>query len=49
MFGARGHEVLALHRASFGPLTISQTMQPGDYQPLTAEQLRLLREAVHKA
>lgn len=49
MFGARGHEVLTLHRASFGPLTIPPNMQPGDYQPLTAQQLALLRGAVHKA
>lgn len=49
MFGARGHEVLTLHRASFGPLSLPQKMQPGDYQPLSEEELKLLRDAVHKA
>lgn len=46
MFGARGHEVLTLHRAAFGPLTIPEGMQPGDHIKLTDEQLSLLRAAV---
>ncbi len=46
MFAARGHEVLALHRASFGPLTIPEGMQPGDYVKLSEETVQLLRNAV---
>ena len=46
MFGARGHEVTALHRAAFGPLTIPEGMQPGDYAPLTPEQLEAIRQAI---
>ena len=46
MFGARGHEVTALHRASFGPLTIPDGLQPGDHVRLTDEQVALLRKAV---
>ena len=49
MFGARGHEVLALHRAAFGPLTIPEDLQPGDYRKLTEEQVQLLRDAVKHA
>ena len=49
MFGARGHEVTALHRAAFGPLTIPEGMQEGDYVKLTTEQVQLLRDAVKSA
>ena len=49
MFGARGHEVLSLHRAAFGPLTIPEGMQPGDFIKLTEEQLNQLRAAVQTA
>ena len=49
MFGACGHEVLALHRAAFGPLTIPEGLQPGDYRKLTEEQVQLLRDAVKHA
>ncbi len=49
MFGARGHEVTALHRAAFGPLTIPEHMQPGDHVRLTDEQVDLLRKAVAAA
>lgn len=49
MFGARGHEVTALHRASFGPLTIPDGMQIGDHIRLTEEQIDLLRKAVQNA
>ena len=45
MFGARGHEVTALHRAAFGPLTIPEGMQQGDFVRLTDEQLAALRQA----
>lgn len=46
MFGARGHEVTRLHRAAFGPLTIPEGMQEGEHQPLTDEQVQLLRDAI---
>ncbi len=46
MFGARGHEVTALHRASFGPLTIPEEMKIGDHVRLSEEQIELLRKAV---
>ena len=46
MFGARGHEVTALHRAAFGPLTIPEDMKVGDHVRLTEEQVELLRKAV---
>lgn len=49
MFGSRGHEVLKLHRAAFGPLTLPDGMQPGDYCKLTDEQVQLLRDAVQAA
>ena len=49
MFGARGHEVTALHRASFGPLTIPEGMQVGEHIRLTEEQVELLRRAVQTA
>ena len=48
MFGARGHEVLKLHRASFGPLTIPVGMKEGDYMRLTDEQVQLLRDAINR-
>jgi len=49
MFSARGHEVLSLHRAAFGPLTIPEGMQMGDHVKLTQEQVQLLRDAVKAA
>ena len=49
MFGSRGHEVIKLHRAAFGPLTLPDGMQPGDYCKLTDEQVQLLRDAVQAA
>lgn len=48
MFLARGHEVLALHRAAFGPLTLSDGLQPGGFCELTAAQVRALKDAVAK-
>ena len=49
MFGARGHEVTALHRSSFGPLTIPEGMQVGEHIRLSEEQVELLRRAVQTA
>ena len=49
MFGARGHEVTALHRAAFGPLAIPEGMKVGEHVRLTEEQIELLRKAVQAA
>ena len=38
MFGARGKPVLALHRASFGPLQLDETLCPGPFRELTGEE-----------
>lgn len=49
MFGACGHEVTALHRAAFGPLTIPEGLKAGEHVRLTEEQIHLLRQAVQAA
>lgn len=46
MFAARGHEVLSLHRAAFGPLLLPEDAQPGFYRELTAQEVSALKEAV---
>ena len=48
MFAARGHEVLALHRAAFGPLTIPEGLKEGEHIRLTDEQVQLLRDAINR-
>lgn len=48
MFAARGHEVLSLHRAAFGPLVLPEAMRPGDFVRLSQEQIQLLQKAVQK-
>ena len=45
MFQACGHEVLALHRAAFGPLELDETLPPGGFRPLTPQELEALRQA----
>lgn len=45
MFSARGHEVLALKRIRFGPLTLGADLKEGSWRELTADELRLLRNA----
>ena len=42
---AAGHEVTELHRRSFGPLELDPALQEGDWRELTADEVRLLREA----
>ena len=44
-FAAVGHEVLELHRFSFGPLELDPALAPGQWRELTAEELQALREA----
>lgn len=45
MFAATGHEVTELHRRSFGPLELDPALQEGDWRELTADEVRLLRDA----
>ena len=44
MFLARGHEVLSLHRAAFGPLTLAG-LRPGGFRPLEAGEVEALLRA----
>ena len=45
MFSAVGHEVLRLHRASFGPLELDNGLAPGEWRELTGEELARIRRA----
>ena len=45
MFAAVGHEVLELHRCSFGPLGLDPALAEGQWRELTAEEEKALREA----
>lgn len=45
MLEAVGSCVVALHRVSFGPLTLDEGLQPGQYRPLREEEVHSLREA----
>ena len=45
MFAAVGHEVLELHRCSFGPLELDPALAEGQWRELTAEEEKALREA----
>ncbi len=44
MFQAVGKEVVYLKRLSMGPLTLSETLLPGEYRALTQEELMLLQK-----
>ena len=44
MFQAVGKEVLYLKRLSMGPLTLPETLLPGEYRALTQEELNLLQK-----
>ena len=46
MFAARGHEVVALHREAFGPLTLPGSLPPGGLRELAPEEVAALRRAV---
>ena len=39
------NEVTALRRISFGPLTLDEALQPGEYRELTEEEVKILYEA----
>lgn len=43
MFHAAGCEVLYLKRLSMGSLTLDESLQPGEYRPLTEEELAELQ------
>ena len=43
MFSSVGAEVIYLKRLSMGPLTLDPALAPGEYRPLTAEELSSLR------
>ena len=45
MFLACGHEVTALKRLSFGPLSLDEGLEPGQYRLLTEHELTALKEA----
>lgn len=46
MLQAVGNEVTALKRVGFGPLSLEESLQPGDFRELTEEEIRKLREEV---
>ena len=49
MFAALGHEVLQLHRDSFGPLTLPADLPTGEYRELTPEEILTLKKAAGSA
>lgn len=40
MFGHFNNKVLRLHRERMGPLALDDTLAPGEYRPLTAEEIQ---------
>lgn len=46
MFAARGRAVIKLKRLSIGPLSLDESLQPGQFRELTNEELSLLCDAV---
>ena len=44
MFAAAGHEVLELHRRSFGPLELDPALREGEWRELTAAEVSALRK-----
>ena len=45
MFAARGHSVLQLHRAAFGPLRLPPELPQSGFRPLTPAELQALQNA----
>ncbi|ODQ00187.1 16S rRNA pseudouridine(516) synthase RsuA [Salinivibrio sp. SS2] len=41
MFAAVGNRVEALHRESVGPLCLDESLEPGEYRPLTADEVAM--------
>lgn len=46
MFAAIGHEVTALHRSCFGPLTLPEDLPVGQCRPLTEDEVQALRNSI---
>ncbi len=46
MFLSVGHEVTALKRLKFGPISLDETLKAGEWRELKEEEIRLLKEAV---
>lgn len=42
MFAATGNHVVALHRAAIGTLCLDPQLEPGEYRPLTMEEVKSL-------
>ncbi|MHC8355351.1 pseudouridine synthase [Pseudomonas sp. LB3P81] len=42
MFGHFDNKVLRLHRERMGPLTLDNALKPGEYRPLSDEEIRLI-------
>lgn len=42
MFGHFDNKVLRLHRERMGPLALDENLAPGEYRPLTDEEIRLI-------
>jgi 16S rRNA pseudouridine516 synthase len=40
MFGHFDNKVLHLHRERMGPLVLDEALAPGEYRPLTAEEIQ---------
>ncbi len=38
MFGALGNAVIELHREAIGGIELDETLEEGEYRPLTAEE-----------
>jgi 16S rRNA pseudouridine516 synthase len=45
MFGAVGMKVLTLKRLKMGNLTLDQTLRPGQYRPLSMDELAMLKQS----
>ena len=45
MLASRGKPVLYLKRLTMGPLTLDPALEPGQWRPLTEEELAALRES----
>ena len=43
MLAQRGKPVTGLKRLSMGPLELDQALQPGEFRPLTTEELAQLK------
>ena len=42
MFGHFDNKVLRLHRERMGPLVLDSTLKPGEYRPLSDEEIGLI-------